>query len=152
MEDSFKILREQGKSELLEILDSLRGKKCIVLDNFLGRLLTEIVFEDDIQIMKENNVQQYDISSKNLPEVLENDLGRELPDNICYLIRADFSMTKAVARHVRDCFRAGKIQTLKIQIDNKYKQHTHSHTHTHNTHTLFHTHLLTHTHTHTQKN
>ena len=110
MEDSFKTLREQGKSELLEILDSLRGKKCIVLDNFLGRLLTEIVFEDDIQIMKENNVQQYDISSKNLPEVLENDLGRELPDNICYLIRADFSMTKAVARHVRDCFRAGKIQ------------------------------------------
>ena len=114
MEDSFKILREQGKSELLEILDSLRGRKCIVLDNFLGRLLTEIVFEDDIQIMKENNVQQYDISSKNLPEVLENDLGRELPDNICYLIRADFSMTKAVARHVRDCFRAGKIHTLKI--------------------------------------
>ena len=108
MDAPFEVLREQGKSELLEILDSLRGRKCLVLDPGLQRLLAEIVFEGDQQIMKDNNVYQYDIHTPNLEEAFETDLGRDPPDNICYLVRPNLLTMKTVARHIRGCLKAGK--------------------------------------------
>jgi len=38
-------LREEGKAELLEILDSIRGRKCIVTDAQIGGLLSQIIVE-----------------------------------------------------------------------------------------------------------
>ena len=107
MNASFEVLREQGKAELLEILDSLRGRKCLVLDPGLRRLLSEIVFEGDQLIMKDNNVHQYDIHIPNISEAFETDLGRDPPDNVCYLVRPNFLTMKTVAKHIRGCHQAG---------------------------------------------
>jgi hypothetical protein len=69
MEASLKSLREVGKSELLEILDTLRGRKSLVLEKSLKKLLFEIVFNGDQGMIKD--VSQYDINTRNLSEALE---------------------------------------------------------------------------------
>jgi hypothetical protein len=76
MEASFKILKDQGKSELLEILDSLRGRKCLVLEPSFKRLLVETVFEGDTAL-KDSDVHQYDINESNLLTSFES-VGKEL--------------------------------------------------------------------------
>jgi hypothetical protein len=106
MEASFKILRDQGKEELLEILDSLRGRKCLVLESSFKRLLLDTVFEGD-QVLKDSNVHQYDINTPNMSSAFESN-GRDMPDNVCYLIRPTFVLVKAVAKHIKDCVKAGK--------------------------------------------
>ena len=108
MEESFKVLRDQGKSELLEILDSLRGRKCLVLEPSIMRLLSEILFEGDQQLMKDNNVHQCDINVPNLSAVFDSGVGYDLPDNICYLVRPNFAMMKTVSRHIRECVKSGE--------------------------------------------
>jgi hypothetical protein len=49
-------LREEGKIELLEILESLRGRKCLVVDTELGGILERIIVEGS-KLLKENGVQ-----------------------------------------------------------------------------------------------
>jgi hypothetical protein len=110
MEESFKVLRHQGRSELLEILDSLRGRKCLVLEPSVMRLLSEILFEGDQQLMKDNNVYQCDINAPNLSAIFESDIGYDLPDNICYLVRPNFTMMKTVSKHIRECSKSGERQ------------------------------------------
>lgn len=110
MEKSFKVLRHQGRSELLEILDSLRGRKCLVLEPSIMRLLSEVLFEGDQQLMEDNNVYQCDINSPSLSGAFESDVGYGLPDNICYLVRPNFTMMKTVSRHIRECAKSGERQ------------------------------------------
>lgn len=112
MEESFKYVREQGKSELLEILDSLRGRKCLVLENSLKRLLHEILFEGNQKVMKENKVSQYDLNAPHLSTLFEADLGRDVPDNICYLVRPNFEVMKTVSHHIRECIKLGETTFL----------------------------------------
>jgi hypothetical protein len=38
-------IRENGKMELLEILEALRGHKCLVIDLYVGNLLNHIIPE-----------------------------------------------------------------------------------------------------------
>jgi hypothetical protein len=109
MEESFRVIRENGKAELLEILDSLRGRKCLVVEPNFRRMLSEIIFQSDQQVFKENNVHQYDTA--NLAASFETDLGRrDLPDNVCYLVRPNFATMKIVSRHIRDCVKAGETE------------------------------------------
>ena len=111
MEESFRVIRENGKAELLEILDSLRGRKCLVVEPSFRRMLSEIIFQSDQQIFKENNVHQYDINTANLAASFETDLGRrDSPDNVCYLVRPNFATMKLVARHIRDCVKSGDVE------------------------------------------
>lgn len=116
MEESFKVLRHQGRSELLEILDSLRGRKCLVLEPSIMRLLSEILFEGDQQLMKDNNVYQCDINAPSLSVIFESDIGHDLPDNICYLVRPNFTMMKTVSRHIRECVKSGEKQKKMINF------------------------------------
>jgi hypothetical protein len=103
MEATLKSLREVGKSELLQILDSLRGKKSVVVEKRFQKVLLEIVLDGDQEIFKD--VYSYDIYTKNLSEALQAQGG--LPDNICYIVRPDFSMMKIVASHIKECVNAG---------------------------------------------
>lgn len=40
-------IRLDGKNELISILQSLRGRKCLILDNQLGSLFNNIISFDD---------------------------------------------------------------------------------------------------------
>jgi hypothetical protein len=51
-------LRDDGKTELLELLESLRGRKCMVLDIQLNGLLNQIIIEGS-RLLKENGVQYF---------------------------------------------------------------------------------------------
>jgi hypothetical protein len=121
MEESFKVLRHQGRSELLEILDSLRGRKCLVLEPSIMRLLSEILFEGDQQLMKDNSVYQCDINAPSLSAIFESDIGYDLPDNICYLVRPNFTMMKTVSKHIRECSKLGERQKSMMTFPQTYR-------------------------------
>jgi len=72
-------LREEGKAELLYILESIEGKKCLVIDVQLGGLLNQIIVEGS-QILKENEVEYF--------RELKGEMGgfpAGVPDHVIYL-------------------------------------------------------------------
>ena len=99
------LLREEGKAELIELLESLRGRKCLVLDGQLGNLLNQVIVEGS-KLLKENGVTQM----KELYGDLDftSDAGKDVPDNIIYLVRPNLAMMKLIAKQVRSCLASGK--------------------------------------------
>ena len=99
------LIREEGRSELLELLELLRGRKCLILDIQLGRLLNQIILEGS-KLLKENGVQYIrELTDESIDFI--NESGRDIPDNIVYLVRPDLPSMKIIAKQVQACLRAG---------------------------------------------
>ena len=98
------LLKDEGKAELSELLESLRGRKCLVLDIELGDLMNQMLIEGT-KILRENGVSQM----KELRGDLDfgSDLSRDVPDSIIYFVRPNLSSMKIVAKQVRNCIAAG---------------------------------------------
>lgn len=100
-------LREEGKAELLEILESIRGSKCLVTDVQLGGLLGQIVVEGSRFFS--------DIDVEHLRELKEEGLGdfvtstsTDAPDHIVYIVRPHLPLMNLIASQVKTATRAGK--------------------------------------------
>jgi hypothetical protein len=100
------LLREDGKNELLEILETIRGKKCLVLDAQLGGLLNLIVLEGS-KLLKENGVHHFRDLKGDLGDFTSESGARDVPDNIIYLCRANISLMKVIAKQVQACISRG---------------------------------------------
>ena len=99
-------LRDDGRAELVEILESLRGRKCLVLDVQLGGLLNQVILEGS-RLLKENGVQYFRELRGELGEFV-SESGRDVPDNIIYLVRPNLAMMKVIAKQIQACLKAGK--------------------------------------------
>lgn len=102
-------LREEGKSELLEILESIRGRKCLVTDVQLGGLLGQIVVEGS-RFFSDNDVEH-------LRELKEEGLGdfitstsTEAPDHIVYIVRPHLPLMSLIANQIKAATRTGIFQ------------------------------------------
>lgn len=104
------ILREEAKAELLEILESLRGRKCLVIDVQLRGLFSQIISEGS-KFLKENGVQYLRELYGDLHDFV-SDSGRDTPENIVYLVRPNISSMKLIAHQVKGTIRSG----IKSQI------------------------------------
>lgn len=100
-------LREEGKCELLEILESIRGRKCLVTDVQLGGLLSQIVVEGS-RFFSDNDVEH-------LRELKEEGLGdfftstsTEAPDHIVYIVRPHLPLMSLIANQIRNAIKTGK--------------------------------------------
>lgn len=91
-------LREESKAELLEILESLRGRKCLVLDSQLGDLLNLVILEGS-KLLKDYGVQYIRDLVGELGEFI-SDNGRDIPDHIVYLVRPSLSLMKVISKQV----------------------------------------------------
>lgn len=99
-------LREAGRAELLEIVQSLRGRKCLVVQTELAGLLNQIIVEGS-KLLKENGVQHFRELRGELGDFATENGGREVPDNIIYLVRPSLAMMKVIASQIRACIKSG---------------------------------------------
>lgn len=98
-------LRDECKSELIEILSSLRGRKCLVSDTQLSCLLNQIVVEGS-KVLKDNGVQYFRELNADLGDFVSEG-GRDVPDSIVYLVRPELSSMKLIAKQVQACIKSG---------------------------------------------
>lgn len=98
------ILKDEGRVELLELLESLRGRKCLVLDGQLADILNHVIL-DGSKALKEQGVTQMKELSGDLD--FSSESGKDIPDNIVYLLRPNLSLMKLVAKQVKACLTAG---------------------------------------------
>jgi hypothetical protein len=102
----FDLLREEGKTELLEILDSLRGKKCLVTEADLRKLLTQKVFTGDREL-RDNGVEYFrNLSIENVEDFISGS-GRDVPDHIVYIVKPYLSVMKTLSWQIREYLKAG---------------------------------------------
>jgi hypothetical protein len=98
-------LRDDGVNELSEILMSLRGRKCLVIEPQLGGLLN-LILPDGAKGLKEHGVHHIkelrgDEFDSGSGESSSSGLLRDVPDNFVYLVRPNLSMVKALAKQIK---------------------------------------------------
>lgn len=98
-------LREAARLDLLDIIQSLRGRKCLVVQSELGGLLNQIIVEGS-KMLKENGVQHFRELRGELGD-FSTESGRDVPDNIIYLVRPSLPMMRVIANQIHACIKAG---------------------------------------------
>lgn len=113
-------LREEGKSELLDILESLRGRKCLVVDQQLSSLLNQIIVEGS-KVLKENGVQYFRVLRGELGDFRSESGVRDVPESIIYLVRPNLATMGLIAQQIIASVRNGE-DILYVLIVNEYDQ------------------------------
>jgi vacuolar protein sorting-associated protein 33A len=103
-------LQEASRKELLAIIDSLRGLKCLVVQSELGGLLNQIIVEGSkslkdigVQYFRELRGELGDFTQLSKSDDAQGRVGGEsggIPDNIIYLVRPDLEMMKTIASQI----------------------------------------------------
>lgn len=101
------VLKEDAKSELLEILESTRGRKAIFVDTNLIHLVQQIVV-DGSPLLKDNGVHFMKDLKLNLQD-LGADPKVDFPENVIYLVRPHLPSMKLIAQHIKGLNRFGKL-------------------------------------------
>lgn len=99
-------LRDDARVELIEILESLRGRKCLVLDVPIGGLLNHIIPEGS-KLLKDNGVQYFRELRGELGNFSAADGGSMIPDHIVYLTRPSIANMKLISKQIQSCVKAG---------------------------------------------
>ncbi|CAM9643983.1 unnamed protein product [Discosporangium mesarthrocarpum] len=107
-------LREDGRAELVDILESLPGRKCLVLESHIGGLLNHIIPEGS-KVLKEKGVTYFRELRGELGEFLDQNGRPNEPDHILYLVRASIPYMKIIANQINFRAKAG------VRIDFRYK-------------------------------
>ena len=105
-------LREEGKQELIDIIQSLRGRKCLVVEPQLGNILN-LLIQDNPKILKDNGVQYFRELRGELGDFV-SDTGRDIPENIVYIVRPNLTLMKAIAKQIQSYLKLGKLFSPKI--------------------------------------
>ena len=107
------LLREEGKLELIDILQSLRGRKCLVLEPQLGGLLN-LIIQEGSKILKENGVQYFRELRGELGDFISDTNSRDTPENIVYLVRPNLPLMKVIAHQIQSYLKSGKLLLVLI--------------------------------------
>ncbi|KAL9388511.1 hypothetical protein Peur_017116 [Populus x canadensis] len=87
---NLKFLREQSQRELVNILNNIRGKKCLVIDPKLSGSLSLIIKST---ILKENGADLRHLSA----EPVDIDCTK-----VVYLVRSEFSLMRFICSHIHN--------------------------------------------------
>lgn len=112
-------LREEGKAELLDILDSIRGRKCLVTDAQLGGLLSQIIVEgskflhdNDVDYLRELKDEGLKDFTAHQQQGQESSHGKrlgvaEIPENIVYIVRPHLPLMNLIANQINEAAKNG---------------------------------------------
>lgn len=101
------LLKDDARSELLEILEHTRGRKCLVVDSNLEGLLNQIIVEGS-RFLTDNGVQYFrELKGDSPVEDFITDGVRDYPDSILYLVRPITSSMRAIADQIKGFFKLG---------------------------------------------
>ena len=112
-------LREEGKAELLEILDSIRGRKCIVTDAQIGGLLSQIIVEgpkflsgndvDYLRDLKDEGLRDFTTQQQQTSDEGHQRAGAsDIPENIIYIVRPHLPLMNLIANQINEAAKSGK--------------------------------------------
>ena len=100
-------IREEGKAELIDLLDALRGRKCLIVDTQLAGLMNQMLV-DGPKVLKENGVQYFrELDSAEIGDFMTDGV-RDVPENIIYLVRSDLAKMNVIAQQILAAMRNGK--------------------------------------------
>jgi len=99
-------LRSAAERELVDIIDALRGQKCLVVQSELGGLLNQVVVEGS-KTLKDIGVQYFRELKGELGDFSGAGGARSMPDNVIYLVRPSLPMMKTVAHQIRTSIKQG---------------------------------------------
>jgi hypothetical protein len=103
-------LREDGKAELLEILESISGSKCLVTDVQLGGLLNQVIMEGS-RFLKDNDVEHFrELRDEGLGNFTTADGIQHVPENVVYIVRPQLPLMTLIANQIKLAEKIGKIQ------------------------------------------
>ena len=120
-------LREEGKAELKDILDSIRGRKCLVTDAQLGGLLSQIIVEGS-KFLHDNDVDYLrELKDEGLKDFTAQQQHGEdgqravadIPENIIYIVRPHLPLMNLIANQINEAAKSGKgNHTVHIPLQN----------------------------------
>ncbi|KAJ6432896.1 hypothetical protein OIU84_020018 [Salix udensis] len=96
---NLKFLREQSQRELVNILNNIRGKKCLVIDPKLSGLLSLIIKSTILKVINptcsalENGADLRHLSA----EPVDIDCTK-----VVYLVRSEFSLMRFICSHIHN--------------------------------------------------
>jgi hypothetical protein len=97
-------LKEDEKFALAQLLEGLRGRKCLIVESSLATLLGHITSET-AKLFKEHGVYFFRELGKGGDFVSEP--GRDLPDHIVYFIRPNIEESAFVGKEIAAAVRKG---------------------------------------------
>eukprot|EP00635_Sarcinochrysidales_sp_CCMP3193_P004806 CAMPEP_0118898104 /NCGR_PEP_ID=MMETSP1166-20130328/5229_1 /TAXON_ID=1104430 /ORGANISM="Chrysoreinhardia sp, Strain CCMP3193" /LENGTH=812 /DNA_ID=CAMNT_0006837187 /DNA_START=39 /DNA_END=2474 /DNA_ORIENTATION=- len=101
-------MRNDNRMELVELLDGLEGKTCLVLDSALGGRLNHVVVEG-ARLLRDHGVAYFrELKGE---DVGDFDDGDE-PDYVVYLVRAMPELMADIAKQVKTMIRKGVVAEL----------------------------------------
>ena len=103
----FSLLRDEAKSSLIEMLQSIRGGKCVLIDPQLSGLFNYII-SDRAQLFKDNGVQAFRELRGDSTDLSSDTMRDCNPENVIYLVRPCIPLMKIMANHITGIARAGK--------------------------------------------
>lgn len=96
---SLSLIRDEAKNELLEILESVRGRKYLVVDTNLSNLLMYFVTEGS-KFFKDNGINYCKELTGDVNEFV-SETGKDVPENIIYLVRPHLPNMKLIAQQIK---------------------------------------------------
>jgi hypothetical protein len=103
---SLTLVRDEAKQEILDCLETVRGRKCLFVDSHLHSLLNEVFAGDTVKILKDNGVQYYRNLETDISE-FANEMSRDSPENVIYLIRSYLPNMKEIASQIKAIMQMG---------------------------------------------
>ncbi len=120
-------LREEGKAELLDILDSIRGRKCLVTDAQLGGLLSQIIVEGS-KFLQDNDVDYLrELKDEGLKDFTAHQRQGEdgqrvgvadIPENIVYIVRPHLPLMNLIANQINEAAKSGTCMSRAFPLHN----------------------------------
>jgi hypothetical protein len=100
-------LREDAKSELLELLEGISGTKCLITDVQLGGLLNQVIVEGS-RFLKDNDVEHFrELRDEPLGHFINAEGLQAVPDNIIYLVRPQLPLMNLIASQMKSAEKNG---------------------------------------------
>jgi len=103
----------ESRHELLEVLNTARGQKCLVVQTELGGLLNHVVTEGS-KLLKDNGVQHFRELRGELGDFITEAGVREVPDSIVYLVRPSLPLMRVIANQIHACMKKGVLSQFHV--------------------------------------
>eukprot|EP00904_Undaria_pinnatifida_P008208 jgi/Undpi1/4517/HiC_scaffold_18.g07871.m1 len=119
-------LREEGRAELVDLLESLPGTKCLVLESHIGGLLNHVIAEGSkastyrrilaVRLLRDKGVTVFRELRGELGEFHDRSGAVSEPDHIVYLVRASIPNMKMIADQINARTRAGAAFDARYKV------------------------------------
>ncbi len=99
-------IRDDGKRSLIDILESFRGRKCLFYDKQVFGILSQLAPDLKKFLNEEASLHYFRELKYDVQDAIST-FGKDIPENIIYLVRPDLATMKVIAEHIKGLLRTG---------------------------------------------